>query len=73
MHAAQRARSRNHSHRGLACQLHFDLVASEKVLTEVTTFLALSPMAAIWLAEGLDGSALTAVCSASTDVLTALV
>ena len=73
MHADHQVTSRNHSHRGLACQLHFDLVASEKVVTEVTTFLALSPMAAIWLAEGLGGSALAAVWSASTDVLTALV
>ena len=54
-------------------QLHFDLLASTKLLTELTTLLASSAIAAIWLAEGLDGSALTALLSVSTDVFTALV
>ena len=54
-------------------QLHFDLLVSTKLLTELTTLLASSPTAAIWLAEGLDGSALTALGSVSTDVFTALV
>jgi hypothetical protein len=49
------------------------LLASEKLLTELTTLLASSPIAAIWLAEGLDGSALTAVASVSTEDFTALV
>jgi hypothetical protein len=57
----------------LECQLHFDLLASEKLVTELTTLLASSPIAAIWLDEGLDGSALTAVWSASTDEVMALV
>ena len=59
--------------RGLTCQLHFDLLASVKLLTELTTLAALVAIAATWVAEGLDGSALTAVWSASTDVLTAVV
>jgi hypothetical protein len=49
------------------------LLASEKLLTELTTLLALSPIAAIWEADGLDGSALTALESESTDDFTALV
>ncbi len=32
---------------GLTCQLHFDLLASVKLWTELTTFLASSPIAAI--------------------------
>ena len=58
---------------GLAGQLHLDLLASVKLLTEFTTLAALVATAATWVAEGLDGSALTAVWSASTDVLTAVV
>ena len=54
-------------------QLHFDLLVSPKLLTEFTTLPASSAIAAIWLADGLDGSALTALWSMSTDVLTALV
>ena len=54
-------------------QLHLDLVASVKLLTELTTLAALVAIAASWVAEGLDGSALTALWSASTDVLTAVV
>ena len=59
--------------RGLACQLQLDLLASVKLLTEFTTLAASVATAATWAAEGLDGSALTAVWSASTDVLTAVV
>ena len=54
-------------------QLHFDLLVSTKLLTELTTLPASSAIAAIWLADGLDGSALTALSSVSTDVFTALV
>jgi hypothetical protein len=50
-----------------------DLVASVKLLTELATLAALVAIAAIWVAERLDGSALTALWSASTDVLTAVV
>ena len=60
-------------HGGLTCQLHFDLLASVKLLTELLTLAASVAIAATWVAEGLDGSALTAVWSVSTDVLTALV
>ena len=58
---------------GLTCQLHFDLLASVKLLTELLTLAASVAIAATWVAEGLDGSALTAVWSVSTDVLMALV
>ena len=54
-------------------QLHFDLLLSVKLLTELTTLLASSPIAASWVAEGLGGSALTALWSAATDDFTALV
>jgi len=57
----------------LQAQLHFDLLASVKLLTELTTLLASRPIAASWVAEGLDGSALTALASVSTDDFTALV
>ena len=58
---------------GLTSQLHFDLLASVKLLTELTTLAASPAIPAIWLAEGLAGRALTALWSASTDVLMALV
>ena len=45
----------------LGVQLHFDLVASVKLLTELLTLAALVAIAATWVAEGLDGSALAAV------------
>jgi len=54
-------------------QLHFELVASTKLLTELTTPAALVATAAICVAEGLDGSAFTALSSVSTDDVTALV
>jgi hypothetical protein len=54
-------------------QLHFDLLASTKLLTEVTTLDASVASAAIWLAEGLAESDLTALSRESTDDLTALV
>ena len=80
-HTGQRSRQAGHPpapaiptrRRGLACQLHLDLLASVKLLTELSTLAALVAIAATWVAEGLDGSALTAVWSASTDVLTAMV
>jgi hypothetical protein len=49
------------------------LLALTKLLTELLTLAASAATGAIWLAEGLDGSALTALESASTDVLMALV
>ena len=55
----------------LQLQLHFDLLASEKLLTEFTTLAAEVATVAICAAEGLDGRALTALESASTDDLTA--
>jgi hypothetical protein len=54
-------------------QLHFDLLASPKLLAELATLVALVAIAAIWADEGLAGSAATALCSASTDDFTALV
>jgi hypothetical protein len=54
-------------------QLHFDLLALTKPLTELTTLAESAVIAAICAAEGLDGSTLTALWSASTDDLTALV
>ena len=54
-------------------QLHFELVASEKLLTEFTTLAAAGASAAIWPTEGLEGSALTALESASTEDVIALV
>jgi hypothetical protein len=42
-------------------QLHFDLLASLKLLTELTTAGALLAIGAIWAAEGLAGSAVTAL------------
>ena len=54
-------------------QLHFDLLASPKVLTAPTTLVALLAIAATWVADGLAGSAVTALWSAVTDDFTALV
>lgn len=63
------------SFHGPSChlQLHFDLLASPKLLTALTTLVALVATAAIWADEGLAGSAATALWSASTDDFTALV
>ena len=54
-------------------QLHFELVASVKLLTELTTLAASLVTVAICTAEGLDDRAATAVLSASTDDVMALV
>jgi hypothetical protein len=54
-------------------QLHFELVALVKLVTELTTLAADGTIAAIWPADGFEGNALTAVESASTDDLMALV
>jgi hypothetical protein len=54
-------------------QLHFDLLASEKLLTDLTTLAASAATAAICVDDGLDGSACTALESVSTDDFTALV
>ncbi len=48
-------------------------MASEKLLTAFTTLAAAGAIAAIWPIEGLEGSALTALESASTDDVSALV
>src|SRR4051812_35688244 len=53
-------------------QLHFDLVVSPKLLTELTTRPASAATAAICAAEGLDGSALMELSSVSTDDFTAV-
>ena len=54
-------------------QLHFDLLASPKLLTALATLVALVAIAASWADEGLAGSAATALWSASTDDFKALV
>ena len=54
-------------------QLHFELLASMKLLTELTTVDAAPVTVAIWVAEGFVVSALTALVSASTEDLMALV
>ena len=54
-------------------QLHFDLLASTKFLKELTTLAAALATVAIWLGEGFVFSALTALVSASTEDLMALV
>jgi hypothetical protein len=54
-------------------QLHFDLLASRKLWNELTTFAAELATVAIWLGEGFAVSALTALVSASTEDLMALV
>ena len=53
--------------------MHFGLLASPKLLTELATLVALVAIAAIWADEGLAGSAATALWSASTDAFRALV
>lgn len=58
---------------GASPQLHFELVASVKLLTEFTTPAAAGAIAAICAADGFEGSALTAVEKASTDDVMALV
>ena len=50
-----------------------ELVALVKFFTALTAAAALMPTAAISVADGLDGSALTALCSVSTEVLMAVV
>jgi hypothetical protein len=57
----------------LGGQLHFELDASEKLLTELTTLAASLVTVAICAAEGLDDRAATALLSASTDDVMALV
>ena len=54
-------------------QLHCELVASVKVLTELTTLAASLVTVAICAAEGLDDRPATAVLSASTEDVIALV
>lgn len=66
-------RARHRAVGEIQAQLHFDLLVLTKLCTELTTLPAATPIAAIWVAEGLDGSALTAVWRASTDDFTALV
>jgi hypothetical protein len=58
---------------GQSRQLHFELLASLKLLTELTTLAASVATPAICAAEGLDGRAATELLSASTDDLMALV
>ena len=52
-------------------QPHFDFVASTKLVTELTTLAASAATTATCEAEGLDGSALTALWSVSTEDFTA--
>ena len=54
-------------------QLHFELVASVKLLTELTTLAASLVTVAICAAEGLDARPVTEVLSALTDDVMALV
>jgi hypothetical protein len=54
-------------------QLHFELVASLKLFTEFTTLSPAGAIAAIWPADGFEGSDLTAVESELTDDVIALV
>lgn len=61
------------SRRTAGDQLHFDFVASVKLVTEFTTPDAAVATAAICAAEGFDGSAFTALVSESIDDLIALV
>jgi len=55
------------------CQPHCELVASVKLLTELTTLAASLVTVAICAAEGLDDKPATELFSASTDDLMALV
>ena len=64
------ARTKSAKPRG---QLHFDLLASTKLLKELTTLLAAPVTVAMLLGEGFDLSALTAVVSESTEDVIALV
>jgi hypothetical protein len=59
--AGDAARGRGFHGPGCHRQLHFDLLASAKLLTELTTLAASGAIVAIWPAEGLAGSALTAL------------
>src|SRR5262249_52838593 len=54
-------------------QPHLEFVASMKLLTELTTPAAAAATGANCLAVGLDGSAWTALCSVSTEVVMASV
>ena len=54
-------------------QLHFELVASVKLLTELTTVAASLVTVAVCATEGLAARAVTALVSASTDDVMALV
>jgi hypothetical protein len=54
-------------------QSHFELVASEKLLTALTTFAASVAIDAICVADGLDGSPLMVLSSAVIDDWIALV
>ena len=67
------SRKRAHEFGEASNQLHFDLLASTKFLNELTTFAAALTTVAIWLGEGFGVSALTALVSASTEELMALV
>jgi hypothetical protein len=69
--AGRRLRFRRRLRTRLRHQLHFDLVVSTKFMTELTTLAELVAIAAICVAEGLDGSAVTALWSPSTDDLIA--
>ena len=53
-------------------QLHFELDASVKLLTELTTLAASLVTVAICAAEGFAGRAATALLRAPTDDVTAL-
>ena len=57
----------------LSGQLHFELLASVKLLTELTTLAAFWVTVAICAAEGLGDRAATELLSASTDEVMALV
>jgi hypothetical protein len=61
------------SSRPPGCQLHCELVASVKLLTELTTLAASLVTVAICAAEGLDDRPSTELFSASTDEVMALV
>ena len=54
-------------------QLHFELDASTKLFTELTTPAASLVMVAIWAADGLDGRAVTELLSVLTEDVIALV
>ena len=53
--------------------MHFELLASEKLLTEFATLVASLASVAIWPADGFDGSAFAALAIASTYDLMELV